>query len=460
MDELNNQDLFGPPGGDDQMPDFAWEQMKDGIFDKIEAEDPDFFKEEKKRRYPFLIWFGGSAFVLTLIAQIWVMEANSAPTILSAFPILESTAIPKLQQDLETPNDLSASPSSSVVTAAVEQVRTNSTKTKRFPQSNVESVNNVENVSLILENTEKRDVFAANIEQSEEAIDPVQTALENTSTDSNLSIEVLSMLSQKSQSLVFDRPISIRSNAVPLPSNKKEEQPTLERKRSLIFSTGALWSSSRLGGSSDAVGYRNDFSSNQFGAGFELAYQTQLRKGVGLIFILGHQRLYQHIEADYTREVETTLEDVVLHIDRQLISGQEEVSIGDTTVTSIERNQLVTTNTQSLWQVGVGFSKRFSYTNWHFRPTVALVGGRRANTQGYTISEDGAIDRFDSSTPLLNRWYWNTRFGLGIDRSLSENLFLTIQYQAEKQWANGSSEREIVWKPLRHGLSLGIGFRW
>ncbi len=53
-------------------PAFSWENMQDGIFGKIVEEDPDFFKEKRRRRVPVWFWFcvailAGSGLIYTLV---------------------------------------------------------------------------------------------------------------------------------------------------------------------------------------------------------------------------------------------------------------------------------------------------------------------------------------------------------------------------------------------------------
>ncbi|MCC6727137.1 MAG: hypothetical protein IT258_21720, partial [Saprospiraceae bacterium] len=57
MDDANGRK--DGQGWDD--PAFSWENMQDGIFGKIVEEDPDFFKEKRRRRVPIWFWFCAAA---------------------------------------------------------------------------------------------------------------------------------------------------------------------------------------------------------------------------------------------------------------------------------------------------------------------------------------------------------------------------------------------------------------
>ena len=454
-------------GADKMLPQdpLHWENMKDGIFEKVLAEDPDFFERRRRRRG--VIWFGSLTLVVIAIVLSVFLVKDLTEQPVDQTPSTNSSALDVAQAD-------SKEPSQNFVHSAVAD---------KSAIANIES-----DSEMALRNGEKSLVIAESaVDQNQSAGQPLQIdEIRNAGINDVTSVTEVGESAQQSTGSITAETVRReqinheRLKAVPYASFEYStdealvrdahqttpteatmnlEQSNDDQKVSgtwrLFAAGGWATSSTRLAGNSTAVGLRNDNTTAHQGFHIDLGVEAPLGKSLFAIASMSYQQSLQEIDISTEREVEVTKRNVLLHVTHFVVGNRSSEVYGDTTVIGIEKNRLHYTNTYRWVHLNAGAGYRYTRAGWSVSPTLGAAFGRMW-AQGYTVANDGAIIPIDGENAIYRAESYKLWGGVAVERAITSQLNLSLGYRFDKQLNNASSEEGVEFKPLFHRVSVGL----
>jgi hypothetical protein len=191
-----------------------------------------------------------------------------------------------------------------------------------------------------------------------------------------------------------------------------------------------------------------------------LDYQYKLSKG----FFLSTGLIYQDLQSrlDWTTDLDdytVTLEDVVLEVRRDALTGEVEEVRGDVEVQVNAQRQVRHHNTYTLLQVpfAVGMTHSSSSLKWSY----SLGGSLNllSQNQGRILFEGELFNLEEAETELLeNQFKWNGFIRTGVSYSLNKRLDLGAQLMYQRSLNNWSMEEAVRIQPQQLNISLGLLF--
>ena len=441
---------------------FDWDNMKDGIFQKITEEDPHFF-EEKRRRVPIWLWAGTILLLLSSIA-FWLnreegkIVSPKLPTVLPSNKSMETNQ-PIARESKQLKNEFQKLNS-----------RKESTEIK-IPPPNFKNL-----ISKPFNEKEKSNFQNNPIPQiSSGQVKKVETAAIKSSEHNNKTTGTSLRFDRKNLAPIINptpllpiKPFSIQkgdppklANLFPSDFDKNDKGNGAEIGQwKITASGGSLFSFSKYSGNSTAVALRNDHTSAYFGYQYGADIWMPLSKKDYLLLGVNRQVVYQNIDIATRQDFDTLLQNVHLKTTHYVVGDRTSISHGDTTVTAVKKYRLVKYNEFKSVQMRVGYAKVFSKDKWEFSPFINVAAGLITNTNGKTVASDKSIFAFNNDKSIIKRFQFNSQLGMGIDRQLTKHISLHFQYSFGKQWNNASNEPDMELRPAFHYFSLGVAKMW
>jgi hypothetical protein len=467
---------------------FAWENIKDGIFEKIETEDPHFFSKE--RRPKLALWvIAGAAFILLSGAAIWTVTLNHdvgrahyvGPDQFDDFPIVESP----LNDSLSSISLLKSIEIQSTVTSGREAIKRSSTDITY--EENKSAAHRVEesrlnftasDIKTIL--TDKPDSYSGNKTQlvhSKLAADKIQNLNDNQTIPIHIEglqvIDIADPQAPNSRLVEFSHitQISMTGFAVnyprpslhqPTPAIFTKHANNLKNKTiwNVSLQSGAILSFSKYQGTSSVAEIRNDNTSASFGYQYGLVARATMPSTYFLIIDVNRNVTYQNIDVYTERTVDVELEGALLEINHFVVGDRTSFRYGDTTVAGLEQNRIVNYNSLKSINGGIGIGRIIGMNAWTFSPSLGVSFGLMTSTEGYTVAEDKSIIYYNNDNPIHNAFQFRTWVGFEFARQLSDRISLLVGYRFDKQWNNASVEPNLVLRPGYHRLTIGASLKF
>lgn len=193
----------------------------------------------------------------------------------------------------------------------------------------------------------------------------------------------------------------------------------------------------------------------------QLSYTHRFRKGFNLMVGLQYQQLESQLEwAEKQNNHTVTLENTVLEIRTDALTGQQTFITGDTEV-EVEAYRVVRHhNTTRLYQIPLALGKTFEFGKWS---TDIYAGGTfnfAAQHQGRTLLNGDVIDINGRSNPILDgRFAVGTMLSGQITYQLNPKLGLGAGIQMQKSITDWSKDDNVNIRPHSIGLELGLRYR-
>lgn len=465
MDSTNNREEKNnrPNGQEWEDAAFGWDNMKDGIFENILAEDPQFFEEKRKKRIPIWFWFSTALLLLGGIG-FWLQNANEETTTTEQPITVPVEEVPKNNQPVAA-----ASAPDKVFTENNNQPNEANADSPINPPNRLDQVNGL--------STSGSTQFAAFGETTQvEAVDTnavtnVFSKIEEENPASNEPINETQYLRPNAPSLLavtlgtLDSDPFIPSLVLPVlaeKQNAKEEENKEEEKGKwrIAATGGSIFSYAKYSGASAAAALRNDNTSPYFGYEYGLTAAKPLANNNSLLFGLNRQVAYQNIDIYTERQIWTLQKNVLLSITHFAVGGRTSETYGDTIVLDTQKTWLVQYNEFKSVQAEFGFTKNIFLKKWSFSPLVGIATGLVTHQDGRTVAADKSVFEFNADNAIVKRFQFKTWAGVEVGRKLTEQVSLLFRYRFDKQWNNASAEKGLVLRPANHEVSLGVAMNW
>ncbi len=449
MDSANNRDKstshLQEKGWND--PTLNWDDMKDGIFEKILEEDPAYFDKKRKRRIPGWIFFFGVIFISSTIGYLFknkeIISRPVQPTIQGSPEAKKKTPViaanPK-QTIEEEVNNIDTE-----IFFSNNKIK-NTTTTTTTTTNSLNHIQKQKNESPI---NRSKLFYTQAKEEHENIIVTEKTAINKTQPSPIIYAPIIPLeIKIQSPRLNISTIYSTKNTAL--------RQESKNFKWKIAATGGPVYSSSKYTGNSLAVEMRNENSSPYFGYQLGIDSWIPLKKNNFLSIGIAHQTLFQNIDIYTERQVDTFIQNVLIEVTHYRVGGRSENAFGDTTLQAVEKNWLVNYNEFKTVQLKTGYGKVFNYKKWRISPFAGLLTGWHTNMTGKTVAEDKSIFAFDKKNSILNKFQLQSFIGVEMERSLSNKTSLSFRYRFDKQWNNASTESYMKLKPVLHIFSIGV----
>ena len=445
-----------PPNGREwEDAAFGWDNMKEGIFDKILEEDSGFFEEKRRRLLPVWWWAGAAVLLLTGLGFWLILDgentgSKNAPTPASSKQPLEVEApIAKAPHQVLDKNEIAQTHKTITNIEINENVARNNAadffgeNSTPAPSPELSAQNGLTPQAKVS--------FISPIVHTNNSSLPSAPKPNSPSAIATLKI----------RPFITSQPTHKTFNI--LTTNDLEQDKTDGKKKGnwkLAAHGGALFSFSKYSGSSEAAALRNQNTSPYFGYQYGLEAWMPLNQKDYLMFGLNRQSVYQNIDIRAEEAFDTTLHDVILETTYYVVGDRVEPTYGDTAVTGIKRHQLVNYNEFKSVQFRAGYARIFQQKKWSVSPFVNIAAGWLTHSSGRTVAADQSIFTFNDKQRITKRFQASTQAGVTLERQLKQQFSLHFQYRFGQQWGNVSKEQGLELRPAFHYFSLGVAKRW
>lgn len=173
---------------------------------------------------------------------------------------------------------------------------------------------------------------------------------------------------------------------------------------------------------------------------------------------------YQQLESrfQYSEAIEDyriVLEDTIIQVRNNLLTGDQNIIRGDVEQSVRAERRVQHYNKSRLFKVSIGLGKSWRFNS--FQTDVYLGGALNAwvQNQGRTLSEDAIIDYNGTSNPLFqNQLKADGVLGARLHYFLNSNLGLTAGFQAQKSLMNWSNQGGVNFYPASLGVQIGLSY--
>ena len=457
MEELNlNNEMRNSEPLEWEQNSYSWEVMQPGIFERIETEAPDFFKEKPaKRRFGFWLFAGVTSFLIISISLTMLFHSDF--TISNKYPTVLKESTPNFFKKNQTAK-----------TSNIETIL--SLKDKEQQQSNAQRERFIINNQNIITSSSRKQESSAiqktstlNLDRSNSQPLPTLKPQSKTIPPNHIKKKYMSrvLIEQKTTSIKSGTGPELNLQNVPprnLMHDPSKKQNTNWR---LTTSGGAILSFAKYKGDAPAVALRNDHSSAIFGWQYGMRISRSFQNNIGIHIGIDRITTSQSIDITTERPVEVHHENVLLSTTHYIVGNREEKLYGDTTVNGIERNRLVHHNNQRSVMFHSGVSTLFRLKNRiGLRPYAGIALGVLTKSSGKTVLADGTIESYDKSNPKYKKYHQKAILGIDAEFQLSHQFSIIAGYRLDSQLNNSSLESGLTWKPNMHLISFGASYSW
>ncbi|MEO1417182.1 MAG: hypothetical protein AAFW00_17995 [Bacteroidota bacterium] len=454
-------------------PEFDWDNMKEGIFDKIQSleqeQAPQKRKDDSRKRVGFILFLFSSLILgLFLRSQNFMQDPGSEtldviqlsgqqenPT---ASDDIEKSTLPIHMASPTAPNrdthqnlkekDRLTTHIASESHQVVEKSATTQTDIKQSPTNDpiheIDPLNKFQNIDRI-EATPGKNSSAhrdfAHLSKIELLGVRCQTP----------GIQALSTSPMSLESTLFST-VDIPTDTISYPATDPKQSP-----HQLILEGGpAFWNQ----------GYgKNKPASAQYEVpilSFQLQghYMRNLKSNYFMMIGLQYQQLESRFQ--YSKTIEDypiILEDTVLQVRNNVVTGDQTIRRGDVETSVLAERSVQHYNTSRLFKLSMGMGK-----SWRFRSfqADAYLGGTLnswVRNQGRTLSNDEVVDYNGASNSLFqNQFTAEGILGTRLHYDLNPKLALIMGFQAQKSLMNWSKQNGIHQYPASIHLLMGLKY--
>lgn len=472
-----------------QLPsEMDWENMKGGIFEKMQSMQPEITTQSKNRsnkRIAFIFaLFCASTLSVFFISQ-YVSSKNN-----------ETLA----NQDTQTTNTdlLSNVPEEEQQLTSMKMELENRTSTNRMIASNNSKLEHLGFVQKgKKERLSQRKLGADNrknysLTSIDQKMQNTDVSLKLSSIDKSVFMKNESPTNQSrvvgssfNQSVQYDKTKSRSENQrisfiqkkysdfkeqenanLPMIDNHREDQAQNqpENKRidfsnQISLSAGlVIWDEGYGSNKPDRAEYESTLAS-------WLVQSTYSRRfGKNLFFMTGLQYLQLESMFDYNNTIQDypiTLKDTIIQVQNNLITGEQILVRGDVEL-SVQADQRIRHyNRISLIQAPITMGKSWLFNS--FQTDVYLGGSLNilSQNEGRTYYDDMLIDyKGTSNTIIHNQWTVDAIIGGRIHYFIDQNIGVHTGFQVQKSIMNWSKENQMDMYPVSFNWYLGASIRF
>lgn len=173
---------------------------------------------------------------------------------------------------------------------------------------------------------------------------------------------------------------------------------------------------------------------------------------------------YQQLESRFhynktIQDYKISIKDTIIQVQNNLLSGQQTIIYGDVEKSVQAERRVRHYNTTKLFKVSAAIGKTWRFNS--FQTDIYLGGALNSlvHNQGRTVDQDTIINYNGSSNSLFqNQLTLDATFGVRLHYFLNQNIGLTTGFQTQKSLMNWSNQTDINFYPLSFGLQLGLSY--
>ena len=477
MDSKQDNNKLRPMNDEQLPPELQWENMEAGIFHKMEALQAA-ASSDKNKKHRRRIWLVCLLLLGVLLSTLFLL--NYEPASENTLDFTSSPAALDGCTDMEEKKEVSKV--DQLPTTVTEQLTVAKLKAT---QAYVPQDNKQESVTAVEQNEE--DSYAGNAVEIRET--PSQDAPKLVSSEAFQQITDTKQASNMASAMrnTDDKPtIGSPNSALPTPVNqlveyqvmipvvsqtsKKEAAlpiavlptepscPTFKTRSAQVWLTGgASWWRPGYGNTKPE---RAEFEQAILSAQGQFSYVQPVKKNLFLLIGLQYQQLESRLNwntqiADY----ELTLEDTIIQIRRNVITGEESEIRGDVTLTVPAERQVQHFNSFSLLQVPLGIGKTWGKGRLQSHLLVGGVANLSFARRGRTLYQAELIDYDNSSSAIwTDKLSFSALCSGGLSYSITDRLGVVTVIQYQHSLSNWSTEEGITMRPSILNWSLGVNY--
>lgn len=234
--------------------------------------------------------------------------------------------------------------------------------------------------------------------------------------------------------------------------------PIFKARSPQVWLTGGV--SQWRAGYGSAKPERAEFESAILSYQGQFSYVHPVKKSLFLLAGLRYQQLESRLDwntqiADYA----VTLEDTIIQIRRNAITGEETQVRGDITLTVIAERKVRHFNSFRLLQMPLGVGKTWESGKLQSHVFVGGVASLSFSRQGRTLYQAAVVDYDDSSAAIwTDKLTLSAMLGGGLSYRVTNRLGVMTMVQYEHSLSNWSAEQGITMQPRMLSWSLGIHY--
>ena len=192
----------------------------------------------------------------------------------------------------------------------------------------------------------------------------------------------------------------------------------------------------------------------------QFSYVRPLKKGMIFLAGLQYQQLESRLNWSTTLEdYEITLEDTIIQIQRNALTGEETIIRGDVTLTVPSERRVQHFNSFHVFQIPLAIGKSWGSGKLQSHVLVGGVANVSFSQAGRTLYQAELLDYDDSSTGI-----WSDEFGFsamlstGLRYQLTSRVGLITNLQYQYSLTNWSVEENIRMRPSILNWSFGASY--
>lgn len=465
------------PLKNEQLPiELQWENMEAGILNKMEALQsavPTDKKEQPRRRILLI------CLLLLGVLLPTLFFLNHKPASENPVDFTSSPAVPAERTDLEEVNEVGKAaplpttateqPAAAKANAPQAYVPLDNKQESRIAVEQNEAYSPTEIASALVEtpsNDPKKPtsyVTAEHISVNKQESNVTSTML---NTDHQLKVS-----STDPASLTPVDQLAERKEMTPVVSQSSKEEvvlPALALSTTAacpIFKThsaqvwlmgGASWWSAGYGNTKPE---RADFEQTILSSQGQFSYVQPMKKDLFLLVGLQYQQLENRLNWDTQLEdYQLTLEDTIIQIRRNAITGATTEVRGDITLTVTAERKVQHFNSFSLVQVPLGIGKTWGKGSLQPHLLVGGVANLSFSKQGRTLYQAELIDYDDSSSIWTDQLSFSAMLSGGLNYRITDRLGMMMVIQYQHSLSNWSTEQGITMRPSILNGSFGVNY--
>lgn len=477
------RDLMRGDNNQSLPPEFDWNNMKDGIFDKMQSIEQEELSQKNKKRSRRKIGF----FLLLFFALVFGLFSISQKVIKDQ--AAESSDIVQSQKTDISKNTLNnndtAAPTNRIeysdesFSEKILETKVNDlllTSEKSDPNQNQDSKESEiiqVNIDQLIENQCLKENDTSNKIPNAERIRFAQDTLNTTAQNA---LSPLAETETKRPNLAPRIPVlpalpmysfnqmSLEEISYSLPDAQQVDSiyflPSLSSNKSpnqLILEGGiTFWDEGYGNNKPEKAQYETTLTSFQL----QGHYVKSLKGNYFVMAGLQYQQLESRFNYNTTiQDYKITVEDTIIQVQNYFNSGEQRIIRGDVEQSVQAERRVIHYNTTKLLKVSLAAGKTWRFNS--FQTDVYLGGALNSwvHNQGRMFYEDAVTDYNGTSNAFLqNQSTIDGVMGARLHYFLSQNIGLTAGFQSQKSLMNWSKQDNINSHPVSFSLQLGLSY--
>ncbi len=248
--------------------------------------------------------------------------------------------------------------------------------------------------------------------------------------------------------------VELPAATLPTPLSDTDKEARLSQ---LWLTGGASWWDPDYGNTKPE---RDEFETSILSYQAQLNYVYPLRNDWFVMAGIQYQKLENRFDWNAIEDgVQIVLEDTIIQIQQNAITGAQTEIRGDVTLTVSPEREVRHFNSFTLLQVPVAVGKSWGEKKWKTHLMVGAVANLSFSRMGRTLFANKVVD-FDNDRPNIwsDKLGFNAMLGTGLSYQLTDRLGVMTVFQYQRSLGNWSAEEGITMRPHILNWSFGANY--